>query len=136
MCKMSDLPLQREAEAVARSRSLRRFRNAVVVGTNIFLIVVGFVVSALTAYEMGYVHAKSSMSATPREIARFHLLGKSEVMGIFSGAAITLIGIVTLFRVLRGTRQACDKAKGVILLASCPQNESNTLMIGKIGSRY
>ena len=45
---MSDLPLQREAEAVARSRSLRRFRNAMVVGTSIFLIVVGFVVSALT----------------------------------------------------------------------------------------
>jgi hypothetical protein len=28
-------------------------------------------------------------------------LGKSEVMGIFSGVGIILIGIVTLFRVLR-----------------------------------
>jgi hypothetical protein len=109
---MSDLPLQREAEAVARSRSLRRFRNAVVVGTSIFLTVVGFVVSALTAYEMGYVHAKSSMSATPREIARFHLLGKSEVMGIFSGAAITLIGIVTLFRVLRERDRPSERGNG------------------------
>ncbi len=98
---MSDLPLQREAEAVARSRSLRRLRNVVLVGTCVLLIVVGFVVSALTAYEMGYVDARSSIHATPREIARFHLLGKSEVMGIFSGAGIALVGIVTLFRVLR-----------------------------------
>ncbi len=98
---MCDVPLRREPEAVARSRSLPSFRNVVLVGASVFLIVVGFVVSALTAYEIGYGDARSEMGATPREIARFHLLGKSQVMGIFSGAAIALIGIVTLFRVLR-----------------------------------
>jgi hypothetical protein len=97
---MSDGQLQRQAEAVARSQSLRRLRNVVLVGTCVLLIVAGFVVSTVTAYEMGYVDARSG-SATPREIARFHLLGKSEVMGIFSGAGITLVGMVTLFRVLK-----------------------------------
>ncbi len=98
---MSDVPLQRKAEAVARSQSLRRLRNVVLVGTCVLLIVAGFVVATVTAYEMGYVDARSAIGATPREIARFHLLGKSEVMGIFSGAGITLVGMVTLFRVLR-----------------------------------
>jgi uncharacterized membrane protein len=98
---MSDVPLRREAEAVSRSRSLRRLRNVVLVGASVFLIVFGLVVSVLNAYEMGYVDARSKMAAAPGEIARLHLLGKSEVMGIFSGAAITLVGIVTLFRVLR-----------------------------------
>lgn len=97
---MSDVPLRREAEAVARSQSVRRFRNTVLVGTCVLLIAAGFVVATVTAYEMGYVAARSG-SATPREIARFHLLAKSEVMGLFSGAGMTLIGMVTLFRVLR-----------------------------------
>jgi ABC-type methionine transport system permease subunit len=98
---MSDGQLQRQAEAVARSQSLRRLRNVVLVGTCVLLIVAGFVVSTVTAYEMGYVDARSGMGATPREIARFHLLIKSEVMGVFSGAGITLVGMVTLFRVLK-----------------------------------
>lgn len=98
---MSDVPLQREAEAVARSRSLRRLRNVVLVGASVLLIVVGFVVSVLTAYEMGYVEARSRIAAALQETAWLHLLSKSEIMGIFGGAAITLIGIVTLFRVLR-----------------------------------
>src|SRR5712691_818802 len=89
---MSDIPLQREAEAIARSRSLRRFRNVVLVGASVFLIVLGFVVSAVTAYEMGYADARARMNAA-RETAWLHL-GKSEVMGMFSGAAITVIGIV------------------------------------------
>ena len=96
---MSDVPLQREAQAAARSRSLRRFRNVVLVSTSVFLIVLGFVVSVVTAHEMGYVDARSKMAAALPEITR--LLGKSEIMGIVSGAAITFIGIVTLFRVLR-----------------------------------
>lgn len=98
---MSDVPLRREPEAVSRSRSLRRFRNAVLVGTSVFLIVVGFVVSALTAYEMGYTDARLREAAETREIARLRSLGKGEVMGIFSGAAIAFVGMVTLFRVLR-----------------------------------
>lgn len=60
---MSDAPLHCEAEAVARSRSLRRFRNVVLVGASVILIVVGFVLSTLTAYEMGYVDARSRMDA-------------------------------------------------------------------------
>lgn len=96
---MSDVPFQREA--VARLRPFRSLRNVVLVGACVLLIVVGFIVSALTAYEMGYVDARSGMGATPREIARFRLLRKSEAMGIFSGAGITLVGMVTLFRVLR-----------------------------------
>jgi hypothetical protein len=95
---MSDVQFQRETEAVARSRSLRR--NTMLVGTCVLLIVAGFVISTVTAYDMGYVDARSG-SATAREIARFHLLGKSEVMGLFSGAGITFVGMVTLFRVLR-----------------------------------
>ncbi len=98
---MSDVQLLREAEAVARSQSLRSLRDRVLIRTCVLLIVAGFVVSTVTAYEMGYVDARSGMGATPREMARFHLLAKSEVMGLFSGAGLTLVGMVMLFRVLR-----------------------------------
>jgi hypothetical protein len=98
---MSNVPLQRDAKAVTRSQSLQRFRKGVLVGASIFLIILGFVVCSLNAYNMGYVNAKSAMAPTPRELARFQLLNKSEVMGILSGAAITFVGIVTLFRVLK-----------------------------------
>jgi hypothetical protein len=98
---MSDFPLQRDAKVITRSRSLQRFRNSVLVGASNFLILLGFVVCSFSAYNMGYVSAKSAMAPTPRELARFQLLNKSEVMGIFSGAAITFVGIVTLSRVLK-----------------------------------
>lgn len=98
---MPDAPLQRDGKAVARSRSLQRFRDSALAGAGIFLIVLGFFVSSLNAYNMGYLNAKAAMAPTPRELARFQLLNKSEVIGIFSGAGITFVGIVTLFRVLK-----------------------------------
>ena len=98
---MPDAPLQRDGKAVARSRSSQRFRDSALAGAGIFLIVLGFFVSSLNAYNMGYVNAKSAMAPTGRELARFQLLNKSEVIGILSGAGITFVGIVTLFRVLK-----------------------------------
>jgi len=65
------------------------------------VIVLGFAVCFLNAYNMGYVSAKSAMAPTPRELARFQLLNRSNIMGVFGGAAITFVGIVTLFRVLK-----------------------------------
>ncbi len=92
---MSDAPLQRDGKAVTRSRSLQRFRDSVLSGASIFLIALGFV-GSLNAYNMGYVNAKSAMAPMPRELARFQLLNKSELIGIFSGAGITFVGIVTV----------------------------------------
>ncbi len=98
---MSEAPLQRDSKAVSRSRSLQRFRDSVLAGASIFLIILGFVVCSLNAYNMGYVNAKSAIGPMPREKARFQLLNKSEVIGMFSGAGITFVGIVTLFRALK-----------------------------------
>lgn len=98
---MSEAPLQRDGKAVSRSRSLQRFRDSVLAGASIFLIILGFVVCSLNAYNMGYVNAKSAIGPMPRENARFQLLNKSEVIGMFSGAGITFVGIVTLFRALK-----------------------------------
>ena len=98
---MSDAPLQRDGKAVTRSRSLQRFRDRVLAGASIFLIVLGFVVCSLNAYNMGYANAKLATRPMPRDLARFQLLNKSQVIGIFSGAGITFVGIVTLFRILK-----------------------------------
>jgi len=98
---MSDAPLQRDGKAVTRSRSLQRLRDSILFGASIFLIVLGFVVCSLNAYNMGYVNAKLAMAPMLRELARLQLLNKSEVIGIFSGAGITFVGIVTLFRALK-----------------------------------
>lgn len=97
----SQFPLERDAKAIARSRSLQRLRNAVLIGACVLVILIGFATCCLTAYNMGYFDAKVAMQPTTHELPRFRLLDAHGGMQILGGAAISFIGIVTLFRVLK-----------------------------------
>ncbi len=103
---MSDAPLQRDGKAVTRSRSLQRLRDSVFSGASIFLIVLGFVVCSLNAYNMGYVNAKLVMAPMLRELARFQLLVKGH-------SACVIPGICARLRTTLSNYDSAEEAEGL-----------------------